>query len=135
MDERKGENYIPVGINAGGIKTKVQISCVYTSQLICTFVFATDDSTMPLLSQSKIQTSSHLCCLFSLVCVGPCQKTQRLLFSGRGSYGYLRRHPVKEILHPCLVIIAHFHCHFNNRLLCVSILSLQLRHHYKNINI
>ena len=84
---------------------------------------------------SKFQTSSHLRCLFSLVCVGPCQKTQRLLFSGSGSYGYLRLHPVKEIQHPCLVIIAHFHCHFNNRLLRISILSLQLRHHYRNINI
>ena len=34
-DQRKEENYIPVGINAGGIKTKV------TVQLINVLVFAT----------------------------------------------------------------------------------------------
>ena len=35
-------------------KTKVQVNCMVTAQLICAFVFCYIDSTIPLLSKSKI---------------------------------------------------------------------------------
>ena len=42
------------------------------------------DSTTPLLSKSEI--SSHLLWLHSPVCVGPCRKPRRPVFSERGSF-------------------------------------------------
>ena len=35
---------------------------------------------------TKFQASSHLLLPYSLVCVGPCRKHQRPVFSQRGSY-------------------------------------------------
>ena len=43
------------------------------------------DSTIPLLPIYKIQASSHLAWLYSLVHVGPGQKPQRQVFCRRGS--------------------------------------------------
>ena len=44
------------------------------------------DSTIPLLSKSKFQASSHLLWLYSPVCVRPGRKPRRPVFSQRGSY-------------------------------------------------
>ena len=46
--------------------------------------FCYSDSTIPLLP--KFQALSHLLWLYSLVCVGPCRKPRRPVFSQRGSY-------------------------------------------------
>ena len=43
------------------------------------------DRTIPLLSKSQIQASSHLVWLYSPVCFGPGWKPQRPVFSQRGS--------------------------------------------------
>ena len=48
------------------------------------------DSTIPLLANTKLQTSSHLLSLYSPVCVGPGRKPRRPVFSQRGSYRILR---------------------------------------------
>ena len=48
--------------------------------------FRYTDSTIPLLPKSNFQASSHLLCLYSLVCVGPGRKPRRPVFSQRGSY-------------------------------------------------
>ena len=47
--------------------------------------FRYTDTTIPLLSKSKIQASSHLQWLYSLVCVGRGRKPRRPVFSQRGS--------------------------------------------------
>ena len=47
-------------------KTKEQISCMVTAQLISTFVFGTD-SKIPLLPYPKFQASSHHSCTARLV--------------------------------------------------------------------
>ena len=44
------------------------------------------DSTIPLLSNTKSQDSSHLLWLYSPVCVGPGRKPRRPVFSQRGSF-------------------------------------------------
>ena len=46
--------------------------------------FRYTDSTIPLLPISKIQASSRLVWLYSLVCVGPGRKPRRPVFSKRG---------------------------------------------------
>ena len=67
------------------VKTKAQISCTATVQLISAFVFHYIDCTIPLLSIS-IKASSHLLCLYSPVCVGLGRKPRRQVFLQRGSY-------------------------------------------------
>ena len=66
-------------------KTKTQISCVVTAQLICAFVFATWIVPFLYFLNPKFQASSHLLWLYSLVCVGPSRKPRRPVFSQRGS--------------------------------------------------
>ena len=51
-------------------KTKTQISCAVTAQLISAFVFATQIVQFLHFLNSKCQASSHLLWLYSLVCVG-----------------------------------------------------------------
>ena len=55
-------------------KTKVQISCPVTTQLISPFVFATQIVQYLYFLNPKFQASSHLIWWYSLVCVGPAQK-------------------------------------------------------------
>ena len=62
------------------------ISFTVTAKLISTFVFVkwivqSIDNINP-----KLQVTSHLLWLYSLVCVGPGQKPQRPVFSQRGSF-------------------------------------------------
>ena len=61
---------------------QLRSNCV-ADQRLC---FRYTDSTIPLLSKSEFQASSHLLWLYSQVCVGPGQKTRKPLFSQRGSY-------------------------------------------------
>ena len=67
-------------------KTKMQISCAVTAQLISDFVFATWIVRSLFYLNPKFQASSHLLWVYSLVCVGPGQKPRRPVFSQRGSY-------------------------------------------------
>ena len=67
-------------------KTKPQISPVVTAQLISAFVFATEIVRSLHFLNLKFQASSYLLWLHSPVCVGPCQKPRRPVFSRHGSY-------------------------------------------------
>ena len=57
-------------------KTKTQISCAVTSQLISAFVFAMWIVQSLYYLNPKFQASSHLLWLYSLVCVGPGRKPE-----------------------------------------------------------
>ena len=57
-------------------KTKGQISCAVTAQLISTFVFVTQIVQTLCFLNPKFQASSHLLCLYSSVCVRPGRKPQ-----------------------------------------------------------
>ena len=67
-------------------KTKAQISCAVTAQLISAFVFASQIVLFLVYLNPKCQASSFLLQLYRLVCVGPGRKPQRTVFSRRGSY-------------------------------------------------
>ena len=71
-------------------KTKTQISCAVTAQLISAFVFATRIIQALYYLNPKFQASSHLLWLYSPVCVGPGRKPQRPVFSKRGSHNVIR---------------------------------------------
>ena len=80
-------------------KTKTQISCAVTAQLISAFVFAMRIVQSLFYLNPKIQASSHLLWLYSPVYVGPGRRPRRPVFSQRGSYVlhqhlYLRTSPV-----------------------------------------
>ena len=64
-------------------------------------------STIPLLSkpEKKLQVSSHLLWLYSLVCVGPGRKPRRPVFSERGSYdvSYLYASFADDFVHVKLI--------------------------------
>ena len=62
------------------VKTKAQISCSVTGQLIIAFVFATKIVQSLYLLNPKFQASSHLLWLDKPVCVAPGQKTQKTVF-------------------------------------------------------
>ena len=66
-------------------KTKPQISCALTTQLISAFVFATQIVQSLYYLNLKFQASSHLLWLHSPICVGPGRKPQRPVFSQLGS--------------------------------------------------
>ena len=55
------------------------------AQLISVFVFATYIVESLYFLNAKFQASSHLVWLYSPVCVGPCRKPRRPVFSQRGS--------------------------------------------------
>ena len=68
-------------------KTKVQISCAVTSQLIRAFVFTTQIMYNPFYYiYPKFQASGCFLSLHRPVCVEPGQKSRRPVFSCRGSY-------------------------------------------------
>ena len=68
-------------------KTKTQISCAVTAQLISAFVFATRIVLSLFYLIPKFQAFGHLLWVYSLVCVGSGRKPRRPVFSQRGSYG------------------------------------------------
>ena len=69
------------------------------AKLINAFVFATRIVQSLYYLHQKFQASSHLLWLYSLVCVGPCQKPRRPIFSQRGSYVIReRRNKEKQLL-------------------------------------
>ena len=55
-------------------KHKAQISFAVTMKLISAFVFATRIVQFLFFLNPKFSASSHLLCLYSLVCVGPVRK-------------------------------------------------------------
>ena len=67
-------------------KTKRQISCAVTAQLISAFVFAIQIVQFLYYLNPKFQASSHLLWLYSPVCVRPGRKPRRPVFSQQGSY-------------------------------------------------
>ena len=66
-------------------KTKPQISCAVTAQLISAFVFVTWIVQSLYFLNPKFRASSYLLWLHSLVCVGPGRKPWRPVFCRRGS--------------------------------------------------
>ena len=62
-------------------KTKMQTSCVVTTQLISAFVFRIIDSIIHLIPKSEISTCSDLFWLHSQFCVGHCWESRRQVFS------------------------------------------------------
>ena len=73
-------------------KTKTQISCTITAQLISTFVFAIRIVQFLYYLNPRFQATIHFLWLYRPVCVGPGRKPRRPVFSQRGSY--LTRMPV-----------------------------------------
>ena len=67
-------------------KTKAQVSCAVTAQLISAFVFASRIVNFLFFLNPKFQASSYLMQLHRLVCVGPGQNPRRPVFSRRGSF-------------------------------------------------
>ena len=67
-------------------KTKAQISCAVTAQLISAFVFATPIAQPLFFLNSKFQASIRFPRLYRPVCVGPGRKPQRPVFSHCGSF-------------------------------------------------
>ena len=70
-------------------KTKPQISCAVTAQLISAFVFATWIVQSLYFLNPKFRASSHLLWFPSPVCVGPGRKPRRPVFWRRGSVDVL----------------------------------------------
>ena len=70
-------------------KTKTQISCTVTAQLISAFVFAIWIVQSLYYLNPKFQASCHLLWLYSPVFVGPSWKPRRSIFSQRGSFNVL----------------------------------------------
>ena len=68
----------------GYAKTKAQISCAVTAQVISAFVFATRIIQFIFYLNPKFQASIHLLWLYRPVCVGPCRKSRRPVSSLRG---------------------------------------------------
>ena len=67
-------------------KTKTQISCAVTAQLISAFVFATRIVEFLFYLYTKFQASSFILSLYRLVCVGPGRKPKLLVFPCTGSF-------------------------------------------------
>ena len=82
-------------------KTKTQISCAVTAQLISAFVFATWIVQSLFYLNPKFQACSHLLWLYSLVCVRPGRKPLRPIFSQRGTFTYIKLdiNTTKEVVH------------------------------------
>ena len=62
------------------VKTKAQISCAVTAQLISAFVFAIQILQSVVFLNLKFQASSLLLWLYSPVCAGPGHKPKLLVF-------------------------------------------------------
>ena len=67
-------------------KAKMQISFAETTKLFSAFVFATLIVHSLYFLNPKFQASSYLLWLHSPICIGPCQKPLRPVFSQQGSY-------------------------------------------------
>ena len=78
--------YRTIGTLVPYAKTKTQISCAVTAQLISAFVFALRIVQSLYFLNPKFKASSYLLWLHSPVCVGPGPKPRRPVFSQRGSY-------------------------------------------------
>ena len=70
------------------MKTKTQISCAVTAQLISAFVFASRMVQFHFYSNPKFQASSIIMRLYRPVCVKPSRKTKLLFFSCEGIYDF-----------------------------------------------
>ena len=69
-------------------KTKVQISFAVTAKLISIFVFATQIVKFLYFLNPKFPASSHLLCLYNLVCFGPFQMVFSLHGSIKDNFAY-----------------------------------------------
>ena len=74
-----------------------------TAQLISAFVFTTQIVQSLYLLNPKFQASSYLLWLYSRVCVRPCRKPRRPVFSKRGSYHFFRWN-FKDIFHSFMMV-------------------------------
>ena len=87
------------------VKTKAQISCAVTAQLISAFVFATRIVQFLLYVYSKFQDSSHLLILYRPVCVRRGRKPQKPVFLRRGSFNVLYPQSTAKVLSGWSVIL------------------------------
>ena len=71
-------------------KTKTQISCAVSAQLISAFVFAIRIVQSLYYLNPKFQASGHLLWLYNPVCVGPGRKPRRPVFFVAGAVFYMR---------------------------------------------
>ena len=85
--------YRTIGPLVSYAKTKTQISCAVTAQLISAFNFAIRIAQSLFYLHPKFQASSHLLWLYSPGCVRPGRKPRRPVFSQRGSYEILDQLP------------------------------------------
>ena len=69
-------------------KTKMQISCAVTTQLIRAVVFTIRIVKFLFYLYPTFQASNLLLWLYSLICVEPRHKPKMLVFSCKGSYSY-----------------------------------------------
>ena len=76
-------------------KTKAQISCAVTAQLISAFIFATQTVQFLYFLNLKYQASSHLLWLHSPVFVGPGRKPKDQ-FSHKEARNVISMQPTKE---------------------------------------
>ena len=75
-----------MGKQSTNAKTKTQISCAVTAQLISAFVFATRIAQSFQSLSPKFQAYSYLLCMYRPVCVIPGRKTKSLVFSWEVSF-------------------------------------------------
>ena len=78
-------------------KTKMQISCAVTAQVISAFVFTTQIVQFLIYLQTKFQAFSFLLGLYRSVFVRPGKKSYRPVFSHSGSNIFTSCYDVKEI--------------------------------------
>ena len=74
-------------------KTKTQISCAATSQLISAFLFATQIVQSLYFPNPKFQATSYLQWLYSPVCVRPGQKPRKPALSHKAHMSLVMRKP------------------------------------------
>ena len=94
-------------------KTKGQISCAVTAQLISTFVFVTQIVQTLCFLNPKFQASSHLLCLYSSVCVRPGRKPQDRFARVVGHLCVLYHPTPPRILNPYLTNGYSHHYHLD----------------------
>ena len=94
-------------------KTKAQVSCAVTAQLISAFVFASKILQFLFFLNLKFQAPNHLLRLYRPVCVRPDRKPRIPFFSRRGSLNrpYVNNHNMLyfSILRACRSVETRIH--------------------------
>ena len=112
-------------------KTKTQISCAVTAQMISAFVFATWIVQYLFFLNPKFPVSSHLLWLYSPVCVGPGRKPQDR-FSHNEAHFRINFNPVplslKQGVQRWMISVVNFFCIFEIIIFCFVVAKSDLVH-------